>query len=721
MKIELESDQQSSQNYNQHNNEGNQPVQRTNNSNQKLIHLTWKRGRLYDRLLTLILYESCLDVGQAVVTSLTGRPKNKWRPVPLATVELQKRAAKYLRIGSETLMTAAEELYQQGLITYPRTETERFKPEFQHYPLIQSFNSIDGEIGMYSTKLLSNDNFQVPRAGQHDDNAHPPITPCKAIDPNQISDETQKKIYILVVKHYLACCSRDAIGKETNLSLSIGSEEFNARGLMILERNWLEIYHPWEKWSTGQGELPKVQIGTRITPKSLLMKDGRTSPPLPISEVELISLMDKNGIGTDATIAQHIATIMDRDYARKDAQQKFHPTQLGIALVEGYNSMGYQLNKPDLRRATEHECNLVAAGQKTKEEIMQPLLGKMRECFIRANAEAHKLDNAVSRHFPPLGSDQRSSQILNAQFSLCGHCHNKMLLKQLHNNNTRSNNNNSRRRKIVYCSTCAVGYPLPPNGVPKPMIENESLNNPKTCPICQFQVVEIMRGEGYEGNGYKMCPKCFSNPPAEHGGSSSGLDFRCFSCTHPTCTLAGGTAGGDIEVYACPFCNKNGNVGKVFLKKNSRGYILGCNNYNGGNGGLRCQYTVWLPREASTVSVEKESESITETRNDLNDSFTNEVHMCSNCTRADGQTLVRKLKFKWKPGSVPPHIEREYVGCVLCDDFLRQDMNINLPQFNQVRNRGVGNTTRYGSLNGGRGESSRSRGRGRGRGRRQGR
>jgi DNA topoisomerase-3 len=55
------------------------------------------------------------------------------------------------------------------------------------------------------------------------------------------------------------------------------------------------------------------------------------------TEVELISLMDRNGIGTDATIAQHISTIQDRQYAEKDPSQRFVPTKLGIALVEGYN------------------------------------------------------------------------------------------------------------------------------------------------------------------------------------------------------------------------------------------------------------------------------------------------------------------------------------------------------------------------------------------------
>lgn len=119
------------------------------NARQRPIHFQWKRGRLYDRVLTMALYEDCLAAGEATVTNLTGRPKNKWRPVPLATVELQKRASRYLRISSETLMTAAETLYNQGYISYPRTETEKFRPEFNHQQLIQEFTSIGGDFGAY--------------------------------------------------------------------------------------------------------------------------------------------------------------------------------------------------------------------------------------------------------------------------------------------------------------------------------------------------------------------------------------------------------------------------------------------------------------------------------------------------------------------------------------------------------------------------------------------
>lgn len=85
-----------------------------NQQQSRAIHLNWKRVRLYDLPTTAAIYDACLEAEEAVVTSLTGRPKNKWRPIPLATVELQKRASKYLRIGSEELMQQAEALYNQG-------------------------------------------------------------------------------------------------------------------------------------------------------------------------------------------------------------------------------------------------------------------------------------------------------------------------------------------------------------------------------------------------------------------------------------------------------------------------------------------------------------------------------------------------------------------------------------------------------------------------------
>ncbi|KAL7547835.1 hypothetical protein ACHAWF_011106 [Thalassiosira exigua] len=652
------------------------------------IHLNWKRVRLYDRPTTMVIYDACLEAGEAVVTSLTGRPKNKWRPVPLATVELQKRASKYLRIGSEELMQKAEELYNQGYISYPRTETEKFRPEFDHHALIQSFQAVSGEFGGYASRLLAGNNFQNPRAGQNDDNAHPPITPAKAVDPDSISNPIQKKIYSLVVKHYLACCSRDAVGRETELSLKIASEEFVARGLMIIERNWLEIYQPWERRSTGQGELPKVAVGSRITPTSLVMKDGQTNPPQLISEVELIALMDRNGIGTDATIAQHITTICERNYAEKVANQRFHPTKLDIALVEGYNSMGYQLNKPDLRREMEAECSAVAAGRKSKETMLEPVLAKMLECFKRANDDVNKLDEAVARHFGRLGSNDRQYVLLQANCSLCRSYSGMMMLKQLSGGGSRGSNRQRNQgstgsSKLLHCPSCSVSHLMPRYHQQVFPAMKPGNQQPLTCPICQFQLVKC---ENDGTASYHVCPKCFSDPPEDHGGDSS-TDFPCSKCTHPTCSMATGIRGGDIEVFSCPFCTTAGNSGSVTLRRSTNGFRLSCSN----GGRDRCQFVIWLPKAARDVSIVDDAEG--------------EI-ACPNCSIHN--RVVRKIKFIWRTGSVPPHFDREYVSCVLCDEQIKRDMDIRIPSMNQVhprrRNNNAGRQRRGGS---GRGRNAR--------------
>ena len=68
------------------------------------------------------------------------------------------------------------------------------------------------------------------------------------------------------------------------------------------------------------------------------MTSGSTTAPTPLTESDLISRMDENGIGTDATIHSHITTIQTREYATKGATGHFLPTDLGKALVEGCNN-----------------------------------------------------------------------------------------------------------------------------------------------------------------------------------------------------------------------------------------------------------------------------------------------------------------------------------------------------------------------------------------------
>lgn len=117
------------------------------------------------------------------------------------------------------------------------------------------------------------------------------------------------RVYELIVRHFLACVSRDATGSETIVNAQIVDEEFTATGLVIHERNYLEVYI-YDKWN-GK-EIHSYEQGNQFDPTELAMKEGTTTAPPMLTEAELIALMDKHGIGTDATHAEHINTIKER-------------------------------------------------------------------------------------------------------------------------------------------------------------------------------------------------------------------------------------------------------------------------------------------------------------------------------------------------------------------------------------------------------------------------
>ena len=159
-------------------------------------------------------------------------------------------------------------------------------------------------------------------------------------------------MYEFVTRRFLACCSKDAEGWETTVEVLCGGEEFFATGLTVIARNYLEVY-PYDKW--GDKHLPEFTDGEQFMPSVCELRDGQTSSPSLLTEADLVSLMDKNGIGTDATIAQHIQTIVDREYVMERMEgsvKHLLPSTLGIALVEGYNKIGFDksLSKPQLRR-----------------------------------------------------------------------------------------------------------------------------------------------------------------------------------------------------------------------------------------------------------------------------------------------------------------------------------------------------------------------------------
>jgi len=143
----------------------------------------------------------------------------------------------------------------------------------------------------------------------------------------------------------------------------MGGEEFHCKGIIVEQMNWLEVFH-YEKWS--ETVLPKFMENQTFRPSKLEMPQGETTPPKHLTEADLISLMDKNGIGTDATIHEHIKHVQEREYVVKIGVSLV-PTKLGYCLVDVYEKIKIELYKPTLRAAMEADMKCIAEGTRSRD------------------------------------------------------------------------------------------------------------------------------------------------------------------------------------------------------------------------------------------------------------------------------------------------------------------------------------------------------------------
>ncbi|ODV89548.1 hypothetical protein CANCADRAFT_140658 [Tortispora caseinolytica NRRL Y-17796] len=389
-----------------------------NGSNSKSLPFRWSRGVLYDKFIATTIYERCLLNSEAIVKSFSHSPTEKLRPLPLTTVELQKTASKYLGLNSKRILQLAEELYNKGLISYPRTETDQFDSEIDLKKLVMMHKE-HSEYGRYASMLLDPNNkgpnrYLKPRKGLRNDHAHPPIHPIRACNVQGDLSNDHYKVYKYVTRHFLACCSHNAVGARRRVIVNWGEEQFSKTSLAVIHRNYLDVYI-YDQWQSTE-DLPELTAGQHLEISSTSLNEGKSAPPSYLTEPELIALMDANQIGTDATMAEHIDTIIKREYIfmkdkKTDRQISYSersrgtsrqgtielvPSALGKALIDGYDNMNLEksLTKPLLRKELEVSLKEICDGKKLKTEVTAQVLRMYEDMFNKTKENFSQLKDA---------------------------------------------------------------------------------------------------------------------------------------------------------------------------------------------------------------------------------------------------------------------------------------------------------------------------------------
>ena len=163
----------------------------------------------------------------------------------------------------------------------------------------------------------------------------------------------------------------------------------------------------------------KYKVGDVLKGEStrLVIVEGKTQPPTHLTESSLITMMEKNGIGTDASIPTHIENIVKRKYVSLAPGRKLVPTALGIVLIKGYLRVDPDLVQPRVRAAIENRCDLIAQGLAKKHDVVAHALRNFEKKFVFYDTHIERVDELFALSFSEdiSGSDSKENK-----FSRCG-------------------------------------------------------------------------------------------------------------------------------------------------------------------------------------------------------------------------------------------------------------------------------------------------------------
>jgi DNA topoisomerase-1 len=278
---------------------------------------------------------------QATVLDVEQKPYSERPYPPFTTSTLQQEAARKLRFAAQRTMRAAQRLYENGFITYMRTDSTTL-----------STQAIEAARALIKREFGAENLPDAPRAYatkvKNAQEAHEAIRPAgnEFVHPSALPGDMgadERAVYDLVWRRTVACQMKDARGQRTTMALGMatkahGDARFVATGRTIDFPGYRLAYvEDLEEADSELAEqervLPNLQKGQRATARELKPAGHTTQPPPRVTEAGLIKELEARGIGRPSTYAAIIETIVRREYVWKKGTALV-PTFTAFAVVD---------------------------------------------------------------------------------------------------------------------------------------------------------------------------------------------------------------------------------------------------------------------------------------------------------------------------------------------------------------------------------------------------
>ncbi len=409
--------------------------------------------------------------GQAE-TKKTEQSISPYPPFNLTT--LQTEAYRLFNLTPSKTLQIAQSLYLAGLISYPRTSSQKLPEAIGYKDILKSLAK------KYKVeKLITKDK---PLEGKKSDPAHPSIYPTGDM---QVLADDEEKLYDLIVKRFLSLFMDNAIVEKKKIQVKVASERkvdgqgnlgvltFALRGSAIKTPSWLSIY----PGKMQEKEIPDLEGEVKIIDSKTEEKE--TQPPRRFSPASIVSELEKRNLGTKSTRSSILETLYDRGYIQDTS---IKATPLGLSLIDTLEKHSPIIIDEDLTREFEKDLQTIQRAKKNFEEKEEKTLKRAKTSITKIIKQFKKEEIKIGAALLEANEKLREQQKEENRLNVCPKCK-KGSLGITYSKKT--------KRSFVACDAypdCKNTFSLPPNGAIK--------KTDSVCEECGFpKLIRLSRGK----------------------------------------------------------------------------------------------------------------------------------------------------------------------------------------------------------------------------------
>ncbi|MBP5399409.1 MAG: type I DNA topoisomerase [Alphaproteobacteria bacterium] len=350
------------------------------------------------------------------VANVERKKANRYPAPPFTTSTLQQEAARKLRFSAKKTMQVAQKLYEEGYITYMRTDAVNLSKE-----AIDACR--EAIVKYFGEAYLPKTAKEYKNKSKNAQEAHEAIRPANIFNTPKKTEEKfdsdAQKLYELIWKRTVACQMNPAILDRVTIDSQSadGKIVLRANGQVIAFDGYLKLYQESfddEEENDDNRILPNVEVGEKETKGEIFTEKHFTAPPPRFTEASLVKKLEELGIGRPSTYASIIAVLQERRYVRVE-KLRFIPEERGRIVTVFLENFFKKYVEYDFTAQMEEFLDDVSSGAMEWKKLLSGFWAK----FIK-NIEAvnplqmteviEKIDEVLGAHlFPPTedGSDPR--------------------------------------------------------------------------------------------------------------------------------------------------------------------------------------------------------------------------------------------------------------------------------------------------------------------------